>query len=126
MFLDNLLSIIIFIPLIAAAILGLFLRGNDEAAQLNAKYVALAATLASLFASLFLLAGFDPDDTSGNDADLSAFSVRGTTVHLQSEPLDLARLPIEKPVGEMEIELEGWVLSRTEARLCALVAVQVV
>ena len=45
MFLDNLLSIVIFIPLIAAAILGLFLRGNDEAAQQNAKYVALAATL---------------------------------------------------------------------------------
>ncbi|MEL7372797.1 MAG: NADH-quinone oxidoreductase subunit M, partial [Myxococcota bacterium] len=63
MFLDNLLSIIIFIPLIAAAILGLFLRGDDEAAQNNAKYVALAATLASLLASLFLLAGFDPDDT---------------------------------------------------------------
>ncbi|MEM7719402.1 MAG: NADH-quinone oxidoreductase subunit M, partial [Pseudomonadota bacterium] len=63
MFLDNLLSIVIFIPLIAAAILGLFLRGNDEAAQNNAKYVALAATLASLLASLFVLAGFDPDDT---------------------------------------------------------------
>ncbi|MCG6885013.1 MAG: NADH-quinone oxidoreductase subunit M [Silicimonas sp.] len=63
MLLDNLLSIIIFIPLIAAAILGLFLRGNDEAAQTNAKYVALAATIASLLASLFLLAGFDPDDT---------------------------------------------------------------
>ncbi len=63
MLLDNLLSIIIFIPLIAAAILGLFLRGNDEAAQNNAKYVALAATLASLLASLFLLAGFDPSNT---------------------------------------------------------------
>ena len=63
MFLDNLLSIIIFIPLIAAAILGLFLRGDDEAAQNNAKYVALAATLASLLASVFLLAGFDPEDT---------------------------------------------------------------
>ncbi len=63
MFLDNVLSIIIFIPLIAAAILGLFLRGDDEAAQQNAKFVALAATLASLLASLFLLAGFDPNDT---------------------------------------------------------------
>ena len=63
MFLDNLLSIVTFIPLIAAAILGLFLRGDDEAAQNNAKYVALAATSASLFASLFLLVGFDPSDT---------------------------------------------------------------
>ena len=63
MFLDNLLSIITFIPLIGAAILGLFLRGDDEAAQKNAKWVALAATGASLFASLFLLAGFDASDT---------------------------------------------------------------
>ncbi|NNE78937.1 MAG: NADH-quinone oxidoreductase subunit M [Silicimonas sp.] len=63
MFLDNLLSIVTFIPLIGAAILGLFLRGDDEAAQKNAKYVALAATSASLFASLFLLAGFDASNT---------------------------------------------------------------
>ena len=36
MFLDNLLSIVTFIPLIGAAILALFLRGDDEAAQRNA------------------------------------------------------------------------------------------
>ena len=63
MFLDNLLSIITFIPLIGAAILGLFLRGDDEAAQQNAKWVALAATGASFLVSLFVLAGFDPSDT---------------------------------------------------------------
>jgi NADH-quinone oxidoreductase subunit M len=63
MFLDNLLSIIIFIPLIAATILGVLLRGNDEAARQNARYVALAATSASFLASLFLLADFDPNDT---------------------------------------------------------------
>ena len=31
---DNLLSIVTFIPALAAAILALFLRGEDEAAQL--------------------------------------------------------------------------------------------
>ena len=56
---DNLVSIVVFIPLIGAVILGLLLRGDDEAAQKNAKWLALAATTASLFASLFLLAGFD-------------------------------------------------------------------
>ena len=60
---DNLISIITFIPLIGAVIMALFLKGDDEAAQRNAKWLALAATSASLLASLFLLAGFDPQDT---------------------------------------------------------------
>ncbi len=59
----NLLSIIPFTPAIAAAILAIFLRGEDEAAQNNAKWVALAATLATFAASLILLVGFDPQDT---------------------------------------------------------------
>jgi NADH-quinone oxidoreductase subunit M len=59
----NLLSIITFTPAIAAAILAIFLRGDDEAAQNNAKWVALIATLATFAASLILLVGFDPRDT---------------------------------------------------------------
>jgi len=59
----NLLSIIIFTPAVAALILAIFLRGEDEAAQQNAKWVALIATLATFAASLILLAGFDPQDT---------------------------------------------------------------
>ncbi len=64
MFLDNLISIVIFIPAVAAAILGLFLRGDDEAAQQNAKWLALAATTATFLASIFLLAGFDAADSN--------------------------------------------------------------
>ncbi|NBT31176.1 MAG: NADH-quinone oxidoreductase subunit M [Rhodobacteraceae bacterium] len=60
---DNLLSITTFIPAVAAAILALFLRGDDAAAQLNAKRVALFATIATFVVSLFILAGFDPSDT---------------------------------------------------------------
>ncbi len=60
---DNLLSIVTFIPLIAALILAAFLRGEDEAAQRNAKWVALIATSLTFLVSLFILAGFDPDDT---------------------------------------------------------------
>ena len=59
----NLLSIITFTPAVAAAILAIFLRGDDEAAQSNAKWVALAATVATFAASLILLVGFDPQDT---------------------------------------------------------------
>ncbi len=60
---DNLLSITTFIPAIAAAILGLFLRGDDEAAQRNAKWVALIATSVTFLVSLFILFDFDPSDT---------------------------------------------------------------
>jgi len=60
---DNLLSITTFIPALAALILALFLRGEDEAAQRNAKWAALFATGATFFVSLFILFGFDPNDT---------------------------------------------------------------
>ncbi|MGL4309367.1 MAG: NADH-quinone oxidoreductase subunit M [Paracoccaceae bacterium] len=57
---DNLLSFITFLPFMAALILALFLRGEDEAAALNAKRVALMATVVTFIVSLFVLAKFDP------------------------------------------------------------------
>lgn len=60
---QQLLSIVTFLPLVAAVIMALFLRGNDEAAKRSARWLAMFATLATLVASLFLLAGFDPQDT---------------------------------------------------------------
>jgi NADH-quinone oxidoreductase subunit M len=56
---DNLLSIITFFPLGAAIILALFLRGDDAAAQKNAKWLALIATSATFILSLFVITGFD-------------------------------------------------------------------
>lgn len=60
---DNLLSIVTFMPSLAAAILALFLRGDDRAAQLNAKWVALIATSLTFLLSLLVLFGFDPSNT---------------------------------------------------------------
>ena len=60
---DNVLSIITFIPAVAAAIMALFLRGDDAAAQRNAKWLALLATTATFLVSLFVLFGFDPQNT---------------------------------------------------------------
>ena len=56
---ENLLSIVTFIPLLAAGILALFLRGDDAAAQRNAKWLALIATSVTFLISLFILAQFD-------------------------------------------------------------------
>ena len=60
---DNLLSIVTFVPAIAALILAVFLRGEDEAAQRNAKWVALIATTITFLVSIFIVADFDPSNT---------------------------------------------------------------
>lgn len=60
---NSLLSIITFLPLIGAGVLLLFLRGDDPAAQKNAKLLALFTTSAAFLLSLFVLAGFDPANT---------------------------------------------------------------
>ena len=60
---DNLISLITFLPLVGAMVLVVFLRGSDEAAGNNAKLLALFTTTATFLASLILLFGFDPSDT---------------------------------------------------------------
>ena len=51
----NILSLTTFIPLLGALILALFLRGDDAAAQRNAKWVALIATTLSFIVSILPL-----------------------------------------------------------------------
>ncbi|MEM1300241.1 MAG: NADH-quinone oxidoreductase subunit M, partial [Pseudomonadota bacterium] len=58
----NLLSLVTFLPLIGAALLVLVLRGDDDAAQKNAKRFSLLITLTTFALSLFLLTGFDPNN----------------------------------------------------------------
>ena len=60
---SNLLSIITFLPLIGAVLLVVFLRGEDKAAQLNAKRLALMVTSATFLLSLAVLTQFDYADT---------------------------------------------------------------
>jgi NADH-quinone oxidoreductase subunit M len=60
---DNLLSIVTFLPMLAAIILMVFLRGDDEAANRNAKWLSLIATSATFLISLFILFQFDPQNT---------------------------------------------------------------
>jgi NADH-quinone oxidoreductase subunit M len=60
---DNLLSLVTFLPLIGAVVLLVFLRGEDEAATRNAKLLALFTTTATFLLSLFIYFGFDPANT---------------------------------------------------------------
>jgi len=60
---DNLLSIVTFIPAGAAAVMALLMRGEDEAAQRNAKWLALMATSLTFLVSLGIYFQFDPNNT---------------------------------------------------------------
>jgi NADH-quinone oxidoreductase subunit M len=60
---NQLLSIITFLPLVAAVILALFMRGDDAAARQGAKWLALFTTTATFVISLFILFRFDPSNT---------------------------------------------------------------
>ncbi|WP_029355802.1 NADH-quinone oxidoreductase subunit M [Bosea sp. 117] len=57
------LSVVTFLPLVGALLIVLMIRGDDEAAKRNARWVALWATLVTFVISLLLLTGFDPADT---------------------------------------------------------------
>ncbi|MEJ8560962.1 NADH-quinone oxidoreductase subunit M [Yoonia sp. GPGPB17] len=59
----NILSLTTFLPLLGAVILALFLRGDDAAAQRNAKWVALVTTVVTFICSLFILTNSNPADT---------------------------------------------------------------
>ncbi|MEM9576086.1 MAG: NADH-quinone oxidoreductase subunit M [Pseudomonadota bacterium] len=60
---DNLLSIVTFIPALAALILAVFVPSGDASYNRNAKWVALFSTSATFLVSLFILSGFNPQDT---------------------------------------------------------------
>ena len=59
---SSLLSIVTFLPAGAAIIMAVFLRGNEQEANTNAKRVALLATVATFVVSLLILAQFNPED----------------------------------------------------------------
>jgi NADH-quinone oxidoreductase subunit M len=59
----SILSLITFLPAVAAVILALFLRGNDAAAARNARWLALIASTLTFLISLWLLKAFDPANT---------------------------------------------------------------
>jgi NADH-quinone oxidoreductase subunit M len=59
----NILTLTTFLPVLGAVILGLGLRGDDAAAQRNAKWVALVTTIVTFICSLFILTNFDPNNT---------------------------------------------------------------
>ncbi|MCJ8143135.1 NADH-quinone oxidoreductase subunit M [Ancylobacter sp. A5.8] len=54
------LSVVTFLPLVGALLIVVMIRGDDEVAQRNTRWVALWATLVTFLISLLLLVGFEP------------------------------------------------------------------
>ena len=84
----NLLSLVTFLPLVGAVILILFLRGDDAAAQSNAKRFSLLITTATFALSLFLLTGFEPTDPGFQFVEEGAW-IGGLTYKLGVDGLSL-------------------------------------
>jgi len=59
---DILLSVVTFLPLVAATVMAVFLRGDDHVAQRDAKRMAFVVTAANFVFSLFILVAFDASD----------------------------------------------------------------
>jgi NADH-quinone oxidoreductase subunit M len=57
------LSLITFLPLVGCAVLGLFLRGDDEAHNRNARWMALWTSLVTFALSLVLWVDFNPSES---------------------------------------------------------------
>ncbi len=70
---NSLLSLVTFLPLIGAVVLIVFLRGEDAHARQNAKLLALFTTTATFLLSLFVLAGFNPEDPGFQFVEQSAW-----------------------------------------------------
>ncbi len=59
---ESVLTLLTFLPALGALALIVFLRGDDEAADLNAKRLALLITSATFLLSLGVLSSYDPSD----------------------------------------------------------------
>jgi len=59
----NLLSILTFLPIVAAAVMALVLRGDSPSTRKNALWAALIVTTVTFLLSLKLLTGFDASNT---------------------------------------------------------------
>src|SRR5918998_1018945 len=55
-----LLSLVTFLPLFGAAIIALFIHGDDEVHRRNMRHVALGVTAVTFLVSLLIWSGFDP------------------------------------------------------------------
>ncbi|MEM9349356.1 MAG: NADH-quinone oxidoreductase subunit M [Pseudomonadota bacterium] len=115
---ENIVSILVFTPLLAALILAIFLRGDDDAARQNAKWLALTATGATFAVALSLFIGFDADNLDFQFVETRA-ALFGLSYRVGIDGLSLgfvmlvtALMPIAVAAGWMLTDrVKGYVIS---------------
>src|SRR5215467_1234170 len=75
------LSVVTFLPLVGALVIYIS-RGDDEAAQRNARWIALWTTLVTFAISLLLVARFDPGLTDFQFVEKASWLASGITYHI--------------------------------------------
>jgi NADH-quinone oxidoreductase subunit M len=82
------LSVVTFLPAIGALLIYL-LRGDDEAAQRNARWIALWTTLVTFAVSLLLVWHFDPAVTDFQFVEKTSWLASGITYHMGVDGISL-------------------------------------
>ncbi len=82
------LSVVTFLPVVGALLIYL-IRGDDEAAQRNARWIALWTTLVTFAVSLILVWRFDPGVTDFQFVEKSAWLASGITYHMGVDGISL-------------------------------------
>jgi NADH-quinone oxidoreductase subunit M len=82
------LSVVTFLPVVGVILIYL-IRGDDEAAQRNARWIALWTTLITFALSLELILGFDPAVTDFQFVEKTSWLASGITYHMGVDGISL-------------------------------------
>jgi NADH-quinone oxidoreductase subunit M len=82
------LSVVTFLPLVGALLIYL-LRGEDEAAHRNARWIALWTTLITFAVSVILVLRFDPAQTDFQFVEKTSWLATGITYHMGIDGISL-------------------------------------
>ncbi|WP_315720435.1 MULTISPECIES: NADH-quinone oxidoreductase subunit M [unclassified Bradyrhizobium] len=82
------LSVVTFLPLVGALLIYL-VRGDDEAAQRNARWIALWTTLITFAVSVILVLRFDPGQTDFQFVEKSNWLAAGISYHMGVDGISL-------------------------------------
>src|SRR5919198_6695028 len=82
------LSVVTFLPLVGALVIYI-MRGEDEAARRNARWIALWTTLVTFVISLILVARFDASVTDFQFVEKTSWLAAGITYHMGVDGISL-------------------------------------
>ncbi len=83
------LSVVTFLPVVGVVLIYLSARGGDEAANRNARWIALWTTLITLVVSLMLVWYFDPEQTDFQFVEKSQWLSAGINYHMGVDGISL-------------------------------------